>query len=227
LTVDQSIVRPRAATFLTADGRLDFSAFTEELAPPRPVIHRLGFTIRDLRQFIGITQRELGAKSGVAQGTISRIEQGRALELIGLRLAIQIAGGLGLPLDALVDGWTWLPGEARDRGRWMIGGEVLAPNPGRDNRLEPIGVRSAVARWLGGRLRHTRRERHLTRPEVCDRAGIGRLRLEVFEAGQGPRCLPNLDLAVKLAVVYETDLDTMVAGAHWNRRTRRIEVDGA
>jgi transcriptional regulator with XRE-family HTH domain len=57
--------------------------------------------LRELRERAFLTQRELAAKSGIAQATVNRIELGRQEARIGT--ARKLARGLGVEPQALVD----------------------------------------------------------------------------------------------------------------------------
>jgi transcriptional regulator with XRE-family HTH domain len=60
----------------------------------------LGRHMRRMRDFLGLTQEELGRRAGVSQGAISRLEAGRGLAT-PLLVVVKIAGALQHALSAL------------------------------------------------------------------------------------------------------------------------------
>jgi len=61
-----------------------------------------------LRQEAGLSRDGLALQSSIKAGLIDSFEAGRALPRI--EEAIQLAGALGVPIDALSDGIEWRPG---------------------------------------------------------------------------------------------------------------------
>jgi transcriptional regulator with XRE-family HTH domain len=70
----------------------------------------LGRHARRMREFLGLTQEQLGRRAGVSQGAISRLEAGRGLAT-PLLVVVKIAGALQQSLGALDQ--TLLSPEAR------------------------------------------------------------------------------------------------------------------
>jgi transcriptional regulator with XRE-family HTH domain len=60
----------------------------------------LGRHARRMREFLGLTQEQLGRRAGVSQGAISRLEAGRGLAT-PLLVVVKIAGALQQALAAL------------------------------------------------------------------------------------------------------------------------------
>jgi len=60
----------------------------------------LGRHARRMREFLGLTQEQLGRRAGVSQGAISRLEAGRGLAT-PLLVVVKIAGALQQSLAAL------------------------------------------------------------------------------------------------------------------------------
>jgi len=58
--------------------------------------------IRELREEMGLSQKALAARSGVSQGYLSQLETGEVLHP-SLRVAEQLAVGLGIPFCALLE----------------------------------------------------------------------------------------------------------------------------
>jgi len=93
----------------------------------------LGRHARRMREFLGLTQEQLGRRAGVSQGAISRLEAGRGLAT-PLLVVAKIAGALQQALSSLDQGL--LSPEARrlvDEGIRLAG--PIAPPAGHDSPL--------------------------------------------------------------------------------------------
>src|SRR5262245_64940742 len=77
---------------------------TEEMRPTSTTwqewMRSLGRHTRRMREFLGLTQEQLGRRAGVSQGAISRLEAGRGLAT-PLLVVVKIAGALQQSLAAL------------------------------------------------------------------------------------------------------------------------------
>src|SRR5262245_41190251 len=80
---------------------------TEEMRPTSTTwqewMRSLGRHTRRMREFLGLTQEELGRRAGVSQGAISRLEAGRGLAT-PLLVVVKIAGALQQALSTLDQG---------------------------------------------------------------------------------------------------------------------------
>lgn len=75
----------------------------DEITFANPAARRLGKRIRTRRVTLGMTQDQLAETSGVAQGTISRIERGDRMPT--LTTLMKLRGALGLTEDQFAE---WL-----------------------------------------------------------------------------------------------------------------------
>ena len=100
----------------------------------------LGLQVRRTREFLGLTQAELGRRAGISQGAVSRFEGGRAVStpfLAIVRINVVLARALGA-LDA-----SFLSEDARRYLRHM---EFLAtPSEASEFGQTPIPERSLTS----------------------------------------------------------------------------------
>lgn len=58
-----------------------------------------GATVRVLREALGISQRDLAARCGISQGSLSNVERG--VNGASPELARKLADGMGVPLESI------------------------------------------------------------------------------------------------------------------------------
>jgi len=71
--------------------------------------------LRELREMRGLTQAELGERSGIAPAAISHFETGQRIP--SLESAVKLADALEITLDALLGRGAHEPGSHVDPGR--------------------------------------------------------------------------------------------------------------
>jgi transcriptional regulator with XRE-family HTH domain len=77
-------------------------------------LHSLGPLLEERRIAMGISQREMSRRTGIAQSTLSRLESGSFDTDIGLRYLPAMASGYGLPALELLE--HVFPGLVQERG---------------------------------------------------------------------------------------------------------------
>ena len=144
------------------------------------VVRRIGVRIRDLRLAAGFSMAALARASGVALGTLSRLESGDANPTIETLFAL--AGTLGAALGELIDGGTAGP-------IWVVRaheGTRIEGAGGVDIRLlERLSSGAGVAEIY--ELRFAKGARHRSSPHAqgtVERILVHDGRLEVSAAGQ-------------------------------------------
>jgi transcriptional regulator with XRE-family HTH domain len=75
-----------------------------------PGLGTLRIDLKSLREAAGLKQDELAERSGVGQGSISKLEQnnGKAVMRVALATLVRLSHGLGL--DSPMAMFTWEPG---------------------------------------------------------------------------------------------------------------------
>ncbi|MFT3775344.1 MAG: helix-turn-helix transcriptional regulator [Minicystis sp.] len=74
---------------------------------PDLFLSQLGVRIVRRREELGLTQRSLAAKLGMAQGNVNRIEYGR--QNLTIRTVFRLAEALEMPVAELLSGLTGMP----------------------------------------------------------------------------------------------------------------------
>jgi transcriptional regulator with XRE-family HTH domain len=78
---------------------------------------RIGENLRLQRRGQGMSQEELAFRANLHRTEIGMLEHGDRLPRIDTM--IKIACSLTVPIDDLVDGLVWVPGQARLRGKFI------------------------------------------------------------------------------------------------------------
>lgn len=96
------------------------SARTSEPSHLPAMRSRFGHNLLRCRRRAGISQEEVGIRAALHRTEIGLLERGERIPRIDT--AIKLAGAVGVPLGALVDGIEWDPGHAAP-GSFRIEGE--------------------------------------------------------------------------------------------------------
>ncbi|MBA3867305.1 MAG: helix-turn-helix transcriptional regulator [Solirubrobacterales bacterium] len=76
-------------------------------APDISVAERFGLNLKRSRRRAELSQQELAERASLTRHEIGLLEQGRRTARLGT--AISLADGLGVEVDALLDGIRWIP----------------------------------------------------------------------------------------------------------------------
>jgi len=78
---------------------------------------RIGENLRRQRRGLLISQEELARRADLHRTEIGMLEHGDRLPRIDTM--IKLACSLAVPIDDLVEGLNWVPGQARRRGKFI------------------------------------------------------------------------------------------------------------
>lgn len=77
-----------------------------------PEIAKLfGANLNRCRKQTGLSQEELAVRASLHRTEIGLLERGERLARVDT--AVKLAGALGVPIDDLIEGINWTPGETR------------------------------------------------------------------------------------------------------------------
>jgi transcriptional regulator with XRE-family HTH domain len=207
-----------------------------ELAGGSPVLMRVGSNLADERAELGLTTKQAAARAGVTVSHIRQIENGGLLPQ--LLLALRLAGAYERPVDALLDGIFWNPGEHRPVPR--AGRPTLASAEARPWATAPwataerlhgyfsilplhapvfersatrviVGDRRSAARTIGRNIREIRERRGL--PQT----GLGFEQAQVSRIERGLQ-EPFFDTLVEFARRLEVPPGLLMDGMDWGIR---------
>lgn len=83
---------------------------------PAELASRFGANLKRARKDAGLSQHEVGIRAALHRTEIGLLERGERIPRIDT--AIKLAGAVGVPFDALIDGVVWTPGDVRP-GRFV------------------------------------------------------------------------------------------------------------
>ena len=202
-----------------------------ELAGGSPVLMRVGSNLGDERAELGLSTKQAAARARVTFGHVRLIENGTRLPQ--LLLALRLAGAYERPVDALLDGVFWNPGEhlpVPQSGRPTLASAEARPRA-TPERLHgyfsilpmhaPLFERSA-ARVIVGDRRSTARRIGQNIREVRERRGLPQTGLG-FEQAQVSRIErglqePFFDTLVEIARRLEVPPGLLMDGMDWGIR---------
>jgi transcriptional regulator with XRE-family HTH domain len=75
------------------------------------VARRFGANFARTRKRAGLSQEEVAVRASLHRTEVGLVERGERMPRIDT--ALRLAGALEVPLDDLLDGITWTPGETR------------------------------------------------------------------------------------------------------------------
>lgn len=78
---------------------------------------QVGENLRRYRRRVGLSQEEAGIRASLHRTEIGLLERGERMPRVDT--AMKLAGALGVPLSALVEGIEWSPGDSR-RGEFDV-----------------------------------------------------------------------------------------------------------
>lgn len=191
--------------------------------PGSPAAERLGSNIRDLRTDAGQTLEALsaaavGGDGRAASSWLSQVETGKVQ--IGVLKALRLAGVLDVPVERLLEGVYWNPGEVarvprerRQPGERMSGYFTALPpgEPAFEGPAEVVEVdkRAEAAPVIAANVRDARARRHIRQRDLglADTAGAG-----LIEAGERE---PELPAILSIARALELPPGFLLRGMRW------------
>jgi transcriptional regulator with XRE-family HTH domain len=202
-----------------------------ELAGGSPVLMRVGSNLGDERAELGLSTRQIAARAKVTVQHIRQIENGARLPQ--LLLALRLAGAYERPVDALLDGVFWNPGEhlpvprtgrptlASAEARPRTTPERLhgyfsilplhAPLFERSAKRVIVGDRRSIARRIGRNIREVRERRGLAQTDLgFEQAQVSRIERGLQE--------PFFDTLVGIARRLEVPPGLFMDGMDWGIR---------
>jgi len=124
-----------------------------------------GARVRQRRQQLQLTSRELGERVGVSERTIHHIELGKH----GTRYGVELARALSVSLE------------------WLETGDLPMPAP-----LDTGNAITTDARAIGQRIRERRRELRMSQHDVAGRIGVSKVTIYKIEQGGKTRYFSKL-----------------------------------
>jgi transcriptional regulator with XRE-family HTH domain len=197
-----------------------------QLGPGSHLLARFGDNLRRLRRSAGLGQSALAGAARIERSRLHRLEQAEAEP--GTAPTLRLAQALAVPLERLLDGIYWNPGEvapsprrrrprsARLAGFFLIsrwGFDDLDSHP--PPRL--VETRLQAAEVFGQRLRAVRKRRHLSHRNLGEGAGFARSSLSRIEHGHRET---TLSVALALARALEVAPEALLGGIEWRAPMR-------
>ena len=165
---------------------------------------KLGVLLKDARIASGKSLRDCGEVIGVSGGTMSSYEHGvKAPSLPELEV---LAYYLGIPIDHF---WSE---------------EIRSNEPHPTEELETGQILSLRHRVIGALIRQARKETNQTLRDLAQRTGIPSGRLKIYESGERPIPLPELEILAKgLGITLADFSDNQGPISEWLIQQRAIK----